>query len=74
MVQGEEVGEVNETDAGSQKKGNFAIISPTPIENRSLNIRKFLLTGDVQKWNRNTEGGTKKKKGLGRFKLAHKKR
>ena len=73
-LQGEDVGEANETAAGNQKKETLTAIPPTPIENRGLNTGKSLPTRGTQKGNRNTEGGTKKKKGLGRFKFGHKTR
>ena len=64
VVQGEEVGETNETAAGNKKKETFTAIPPTPIENQKLNIGKSLLTRDAQKGNRNAGRGTKKKKSL----------
>ena len=71
-VQGEEVWEVNKTAAGNQKKETLTVITPPPIENQRLNTGKSLLTWDAQKGNGNAEGGTKKKKSLGRFKFGHK--
>ena len=73
-VQGWKVGEVNETGASNQKKETLAVIPPTPIENQRLNTGKSLLTQNAQKENRNADDGTKKKKGLRRFKFGHKKR
>ena len=73
MVQGEQVGEANETAAGKQE-GNSYCHSSRPIENRRLNTGKSLPTRDGQKGNGNAEGSTKKKKVLGRFKSGHKKR
>ena len=74
MVQGEEVGEAIETAAGNQKKESLTVIPPTSIEDQRLKTEKSLLTRDAQKENGNVESGTKKKKGLGRFKSGHKKR
>ena len=68
------MGEDNETGASNQKKETLAVIPPTPIENQRLNTGKSLLTQNAQKENRNADDGTKKKKGLRRFKFGHKKR
>ena len=73
VVQGEEVGEVNETAAGNQKRETLTVIPPTPIENQILNTGKSLLARDAQKENGNAEGGTKKRMDLGKFKSSHKK-
>ena len=61
VVQGEEVAEANEIAADNQKKDILIVIPPTFIENQRLDTGESLLTQDAQKWNRNTEGGTKKK-------------
>ena len=61
VVQGEEVGETNETAAGNKKKETFTAIPPTPIENQKLNIGKSLLTRDAQKGNRKFKSGNKKR-------------
>ena len=74
VVQGEEVAEANEIAADNQKKDILIVIPPTFIKNQRLDTGESLLTQDAQKWNRNTEGGTKKKNDLGRFKFGHKKR
>ena len=73
VVQGEQVGEANETATDNQKRETLTVIPPTPTENQRLDTGKSLLTRDAQKGNGNAEGGTKKKKGLGRFKSGHKK-
>ena len=74
VVKRKELGEANKTAAGNQKKENLTVIPPAPTENQRINTGKSLLTRDEQKGNGNTKGGTKKKKGLGRFKSGHKKR
>ena len=74
VVQGQEVRGANETGVGNQKKETLTVIPPTPIENQRINKGKSLLTRSAQKGNENTEGATKKKKSLGRFKSGSKKR
>ena len=73
-VQGEEVGNANETATGNQKKEILTVIPPTPIENQRLNTGKSLLTWDAPNKNGKAEGGTKNFKGFGRFKTGNKKR
>ena len=74
VVQAEEVRGANKTGAGNQKKETLTVIPPPPIENQRINKGKSLLTRSAQKGNGNTEGATKKKKSLGRFKSGPKKR
>ena len=61
VVQGQEMGQLNETAAGHQKKETLNLISQTPIENQRLNTGKSSLTQDGQKGNENAKRGTKKK-------------
>ena len=51
------------------KKETLTVIPPTPIENQRLNTGKSLLKQDVQKENRKAEGGTKKKKKVGKIQI-----
>ena len=67
LVQGEEVGEANETAVGNQKKEALPDIPPTPVENqrkgKSLKKQREVLAHTrCTKGNGNAEGGTKKKK------------
>ena len=65
------VGEGQRDSCWQPKEGKFHYHSCNP---QRLNTGKSLLTWDVQKRNGNGEGGTKKKKGLGRFKSGNHKR
>lgn len=68
--QGQEMGELNETAAGHQKKETLNLIPQTPIENQVLNTGKSSLTWDGQKGSENAKRGTKKQN-LSRFKSSH---
>ena len=59
---GEEVGDVKETAARKQEKKNLTAIPPTPMVNQRHDTGKSSLTQNAKIENRNSEGGTKKKK------------
>ena len=62
VVKGEEMGEVDEKAGGNKKKETFQVNLPTSIKNERSSRGKFLLTRDAQKWNRNVDCSTSKKR------------
>ena len=61
VVQRKQVGEINETAAGNQKRDTLNVIPQTPIKNQRLTTGKSILTRDVKRGKGNAEGGMKKR-------------